>query len=175
MLFALGVFGILLPIIQFIGLGGDIPKSISETYYTYMGDWFVGTLFAFGFSIFFYKGFNLLENILSVIAGIAAWGVALLPCQNWSRPYHLTSAIILFGILISFIFLFTKEYSRVGSLFRLVFFITMGVASVWLILMIILKNGQPIYMYETAILFNVGASFILKSNLFRKRHDLPHL
>lgn len=168
MLFALGVFGILLPIIQFIGLDGNIPKSISETYYTYMGDWFVGTLFAFGFAIFFYKGYNLIENIMSIVAGVAAWGVALFPCDGWSRPYHLTSAIILFGILIVFSFLFSKEFPKVGSIIRLVFFITMGLASLGLLFMIIFKYGEPIYMYETAILFNVGGAFIVKSNILKK-------
>jgi hypothetical protein len=63
---------------------------------------FVGILFALGFSLWAYKGFTRRENILLNIAGLCAVLVAIFPMWPeshyiaFSRTVHFTSAVILF-------------------------------------------------------------------------------
>jgi hypothetical protein len=66
---------------------------------------FVGILFALGFSLWAYKGFSRLENILLNIAGLCAILVAIFPMWPetgyiaFSRTVHFTSAVVLFGCM----------------------------------------------------------------------------
>ncbi|HXI12028.1 MAG TPA: hypothetical protein VNM92_05215 [Thermoanaerobaculia bacterium] len=78
-------------------------ESISEYYYSFMGDVFVGALIAVGISLFLYKGFGSRENYALNAAGIFAVMVALFPMRLASElggqlrsRVHYTSAILLF-------------------------------------------------------------------------------
>ncbi len=95
-----------------------IRNSISDYYYTEMRDYFVGALFAIGFFLISYEGYEERDNIAGNLAGIFALGVALFPCGqnpcektciNW---IHYISAVGLFATIAYFsIFLFTKTKS----------------------------------------------------------------
>ena len=56
----LGLLGLSLPVSLYLYarvFGGAMQPSISEFYYTSMGDWLVGTLCAIGVFLFAYKGY----------------------------------------------------------------------------------------------------------------------
>jgi hypothetical protein len=85
----IGFLGLILPVVLY-GYGqsaeGRMQPSISEFYYTAMGDVFVGCLAAIGVFLITYRGyrarparFPLGDRATSIIAGIAALGVAFLP------------------------------------------------------------------------------------------------
>ncbi len=92
---AIGLLGIGLPIELFLGdalwLEGGLKArgSLSAYYHSGMRDVFVGTLFATAVFLITYRVVEqTLDNTLSIIAGIAAMGVALFPT---SRPPGSTS------------------------------------------------------------------------------------
>lgn len=85
----IGLLGLILPLALYIyGRSGTgrMQPSISEFYYTAMGDVFMGCLVAIGVFLISYRGyrakparFPLGDRGTSIIAGLAALGVALLP------------------------------------------------------------------------------------------------
>lgn len=132
---ALGYLAIAMPIVVRVGAyafeGIPSSDSISAYYYTSMRDVFVGTLFAIGVFLFFYRGQDPVDDVLTNVAGAAAVGIGLLPmdpayhsvilarfpelanpgCYINHGPlgYHFVAVSIFFG-LISYItiFRFTK-------------------------------------------------------------------
>jgi hypothetical protein len=87
---AIGFMGVALPIALFLGdalwLKGTMEArgSLSAYYHSGMRDLFVGILFATGVFLVTYKVFeHTLDNVLSIVAGVAVMGVALFPT---SRP-----------------------------------------------------------------------------------------
>jgi hypothetical protein len=83
---AVGLIAITLPFVLLIGNlldGGELKGSISSYYYTNMGGWFVGSLFALGVFFLSYNYRALpdyqLDNLLSNAASAMAVGVALFP------------------------------------------------------------------------------------------------
>ncbi len=169
----IGILGILLPFVQLIGIliaGEEMPKSISMSYYTAMGDVFVGTLSAVGFFMFFYIGYNKFENILGNIAGISAIIVALCPCESEARMLHLIFAAILFIIFAIFSFQFSKGEKRKTG-----YIINGIVILISLVLIVILSalkvEGSYIYVLETIMLIAFGISWLVKGKinlLFKK-------
>jgi hypothetical protein len=103
--------GILFPLILWlIGLkfGVELQGSISAYYHTPIRNVFVGILFAVGASLFLYRGYNMLENIILNFAGILALCIALLPtsavnelkCDTFTAPYwHGISAVLFFIVI----------------------------------------------------------------------------
>lgn len=82
-----GFLGIFLPVILLVGnvlfIGTISPEeSISHYYYTPMRDVFVGVLFCVGLFMCFYTGYSKKENIITNVAGVSAFLVALLPTKN---------------------------------------------------------------------------------------------
>jgi hypothetical protein len=105
---ALGYLGFLLPamlIAYALTEKGTFAPSISEFYYTHMGDIFVGTMCAIGVFLFTYKGYArrpekgeiLSDRWLSRIAGAFAIGVAIFPVRV-DAPMLCTEAAIDLGI-----------------------------------------------------------------------------
>lgn len=103
-----GIIALSLPILTSIFANNNID-SISASYYE--GGWsqaiFIGFLFASASFLFAYNGYSRPEMILSKIAGVAAIGVALFPCElNEHKeivPYvHYISAAVMFSILAFF-------------------------------------------------------------------------
>ena len=85
---AIGIIGVALPFVLAMGnylLGATgIEPSISDYYYTHMGDVFVGSQCAIGVFLFTYRGHQRIDNIAGNLAGIFAIGVALFPTEPGS-------------------------------------------------------------------------------------------
>lgn len=129
----IGILGMSLPFMCCIWCcfynGGLLPDSISMHYYTNFRDIFVGVLLAFSVFLITYKGYDLLDNVITVIIGISGIGTALFPCKNpavlervsFLMLCNSTTSIVhyisaaLFFVLLSFnsIFLFTKSKNGV--------------------------------------------------------------
>jgi magnesium-transporting ATPase (P-type) len=126
----IGILGMALPFA--VMLGGllqsplRIQSSISDYYYTNMRDFFVGLMCAVGLFLITYKGYDDVDNGVSIASGILAFGVAAFPTftptgesvrvgiflldDNVSKYFHLTCACLFFVLLaINSIFLFTKS------------------------------------------------------------------
>ncbi|NKX45268.1 hypothetical protein [Roseicyclus persicicus] len=92
----IGLLGLILPVALYAygqSGAGRMQPSISEFYYTAMGDVFVGCLTAIGVFLLSYRGyrarpaiFPLGDRATSIIAGLAALGVAFLPAG--ADPAH---------------------------------------------------------------------------------------
>lgn len=81
----LGILGIALPFVLLAGNNFNVEPSISLFYYTRMSVFFTGVLFAFGFFLFSYKGYEMeadekiSDNWVTNIAGMLALLTALIP------------------------------------------------------------------------------------------------
>jgi hypothetical protein len=101
-----------LPVVLYVGgrwSGVEgLPGSMSAYYGEHDGamrDWFVGILCAVGAFLYLYKGFSTLENVLLNAAGLAAIGVAMLPCHCWrgatepGNVLHAVAAVAFFAAM----------------------------------------------------------------------------
>jgi len=131
---SLGALGLALPVgllAYGLGSGNGIEPSISEFYYTTMGDVLVGTLAAIGVFLFAYKGYArrsgewVSDKWVARTAGASAIGVALLPARppvpctgtgcletglsRHPEALHYASAVVFFACLAVFsLVLFTR-------------------------------------------------------------------
>ena len=80
----IGHLGIFMPLLCFLfGLicgHWPLQDSISAYYYTNVRDLFVGILVCVGLFLVTYKGYELIDNIITTISGIASMGIAAFPC-----------------------------------------------------------------------------------------------
>jgi len=88
---ALGILGVLLPVVLIVGgllSNNKIEPSISDFYHTTLRDIFVGCLFAIGIFLVSYKGYQrdkgewISDDWVATLAGIAAFGLALFPNES---------------------------------------------------------------------------------------------
>ena len=88
---ALGILGVLLPLMLIIGgllSNARLEPSISDFYHTKLRDIFVGCLFAIGIFLVSYKGYKrrpnerISDDLVATTAGISAFGVALFPNES---------------------------------------------------------------------------------------------
>jgi hypothetical protein len=128
----IGCFGILLPIVLFVGayfMGcKTIEPSLSDYYHTIMRNIFVGVLCAVALFMFTYKGYDRRDSNAGNLACIFALGVAffpthveigsctseaatcLMPYKPWISTVHFVSAGLFFSVLTYFsLFLFTRS------------------------------------------------------------------
>ena len=119
---AIGILGMALPFVVSLGarlfFQEGIQRSISAYYHTGMRDVFVGTLFAIGFFLLSYKGYERSDDITGDLGCLFAVGVALFPttpdgevtgAARLVGTVHLVFAGLFFLTLIySSLFLFTK-------------------------------------------------------------------
>jgi hypothetical protein len=95
----IGVLGLALPMVLVLGdwaLTGGVPwrGSLSAYYYSGGGDVFVGCMVATGLFLLTYRATEASwENRLSVVAGLAALGVALFPTGGGDRTTPLQQAL----------------------------------------------------------------------------------
>lgn len=179
----LGWLGILLPWIVAILLG-EIPQSISATYYTYeAGPVFMIVLGSASFLLFSYKGYDKQDDIVNSLAGLFGIGVCLFPCRNnlpalgtfqvppaVSAICHNTSAVMFFLLLAyNSLFLFTKHGSVVteNKKKRNMIYKLCGVGMV-LSFTVMLFPWFPIrtWLIETIALFFFGISFLTKADYY---------
>lgn len=116
---AVGWIGILLPFVLLLGntllFGGDPNQpSISLYYHTPMRDVLVGGLCAVALFLFFYSGYDRLDNTMANITGAFALLVAWFPASETgiggvANAIHFVSAALFLSCLAIFsLFLFTK-------------------------------------------------------------------
>jgi hypothetical protein len=127
----LGVLGVLLPVLSLyfnLAFGGEynppgVLSSISATHYSSGYLLFEGLVIGTGLVLICYRGLDIKDRIVTIIAGVGAISLALFPCslaeaetrnfimgrQSITNVIHLTSAGIFFGSLVFLIgFQFTK-------------------------------------------------------------------
>jgi hypothetical protein len=90
-----GWLGVLLPIIVYLGNwaffthhvasclmpSSHVPYSLSGYYYTHMRGIFTGTFWALGIVLVTYKGYDIWDQLITTVAGLAAIGIATFPTQ----------------------------------------------------------------------------------------------
>jgi hypothetical protein len=116
----LGILGTSLPFILFLGgrliFHTGLQGSVSAYYYTGMRDVLVGMLFAMGFFLLSYRGYERADDIAGDLGFVFALGVALFPTKppgtsgfNIIGAIHMAFTVLFFTTLIYFsLFLFTK-------------------------------------------------------------------
>lgn len=123
---AIGLLGIALPFVVSLGarivFQTGIQNSISGYYYTGMRDVFVGTLWAIGFFLLSYRGYERRDDIAGDLACVFAVGLSLFPTTPDSTAatgaghighMHLAFAALFFATLTYFsLCLFTKTDPR---------------------------------------------------------------
>lgn len=178
---AIGWIGILLPFVLMIGgfcFNRGFEESISDYYYTQMGDVFVGCLFAIALFMFFYTGYDNVDNITGNFAGIFAIGTALFPTPKVFGPNVITSphfafAGLLFTTLAFFsFFIFTrgdkknKQKRKRNIIYRtcaLVMVLSLGLSAIFLIFFIDIFSKINLFFWgETAALVAFGVSWLTK-------------
>jgi hypothetical protein len=177
-----------------------IQDSNSHYYYTVTGGLFVGILSAVGLFMIAYKGYDLLDNILSSAAGIFVICVALFPTNDNSKnscaiihlplndlraTIHYISAASFF-ILIAVISLFqftqssghkTKKKKSRNAIYRvcgiaiLFFILLIAVYGIWEKEFAGLEKYKPVFWLETLALIAFGISWLVKGELILKDAD----
>jgi hypothetical protein len=191
----IGILGILLSIICILGgylfSGNVIQPSISSYYHTNMRDFFVGILACVSLFLITYRGYQVIDNLVSTICGISAAGIALFPCLNELSPelpiglfqldpktsniIHLSCAGLFFFLLaINSMFLFTLNKSKKKSQNKIkrnrIFYgcgITILLSLLCLAVLFIFNPGnynkyKPILIIESIMLFAFGISWLVK-------------
>ena len=127
----IGVLSISLPLLCLTGLvitATELQSSISHCYFTNVRDVLVGVTIGISMFLITYRGYALIDNVITNITGIAGIALALCPCLcSYTNPelnlpagyfnidphvssgIHLVSSVIFF-LLLAFnsMFLFTK-------------------------------------------------------------------
>jgi len=158
-------------------------KSISASYHE--GGWsqsfFVGFLFAIAAFLLSYNGKSRREMILSKVAAVAAFGVAMFPCQCGDKVelvkyVHALSAAVMFLILAYFCYLFLRRAKQKGhteAVRREVVYAACGIVIVAAILVLAvdaftgghIRQAIPrlVFYGETAALIAFGVSWLTAS------------
>jgi len=194
---AIGILGIVLPIILFFGaliiFNTGLQSSISQYYHTYMGDVLVGTLCAFGVFLYSYKGYSG-DAIYAKLASIFAIGIALFPTidnnnTNYVAPFigilHMIFNIAFFVMLIYFsYFLFTKSDQKVlpkkkrqrNKVYK-TSGLLMAICIVGIIIDFFLPNltswlgDSPVFWFETFAIWAFGISWFTKGEAIAMLND----
>lgn len=193
---AIGIIGIVLPIILYFGglilFQTGLQSSISRYYHTDMRDVLVGTLVAVGIFLFAYKGYKG-DAIFGKLACVFAIGVALFPCtpsgavSNTARIigiFHLIFTVLFFGTLIYFsYFLFTKSDQKTlpkKKQQRNVVYKTCGIVMTICLLGIVISFffpylmawlGSPIFWFEAGAIWSFGISWFTKGEAIAILND----
>jgi hypothetical protein len=182
-----GFAGITLPWILVLYVWKFAP-SISDYYHTDGRNWFVGSLFTIGAFLVSYFGYDNTDRIMSAIAGVCAFGVALCPTDlvkdhvTLIGGLHFTFAASLFLILAWFSLLqFPKSKKPVptrnklkrNKIYRICGFIMLGA----LILIAVTKltsleetlaSLHPVFWLEAICLQAFGVSWMVKGEVILK-------
>jgi hypothetical protein len=200
----IGILGIVLPFVVSLGalilFKTGLQSSVSSYYYTGMRDVFVGTLFATGFFLLSYKGYELSDDIAGDLACIFAVGAAIFPTAPDSTAaigariigyIHLAFAALFFSTLTYFsLFLFTKTNPNKPptrrKLQRNKVYKVCGYTMVTCILLMaiysflpgevasFLKQYKPVYWLEALAILAFGISWFTKGETILKDEvELP--
>jgi hypothetical protein len=198
----IGVLGMALPFVISLGAMAffqtGLQNSISAYYHTGMRDVLVGMLWAIGFFLFSYEGYDRADNIAGELACLFAIGIALLPTTpegaagpvaNIIGVVHLVFTGLFFLTLAYFsIFLFTKTDPETPptprKLKRNVIYRVCGYTMLVCLLLIpiytyLLPGGlvagispyHPVFWFESIAIFAFGISWFTKGEGILR--DLP--
>lgn len=111
---AIGILGVGLPLALVIGKiileSPGIEPSISDYYYTVMGNVFVGTLCAIGVFLMSYRGYERADDIAGDLACFFVVGVALFPTTPDTNPSHMQEIVGYIHYSFAAAFFFTLAY-----------------------------------------------------------------
>jgi hypothetical protein len=163
-----------------------IPVSISATYYEAPTITpFMITLGAASILLIAYKGYDLQDDIINTLAGVAGLLVCLFPCgnaalervgtfqvpQNVSGTIHNVAAIVFFGLLAyNSLFLFTKHGigMTADKKARNVIYIICGIGMVASFALLLLPPFRiKIWLVEALALFFFAVSWLTKASAYR--------
>ena len=187
-----GILGVALPVI--LALWGfalceciELQNSISDYYSLRTRDALVWILFAIGWFLFAYRGYDLGDSIAGYLACLFALGTALFPNSSgdeWQRVVHFTSAVMLFLVLSYFaLFLFTKSNEPRESWtdqkkLRNRIYVACGAVMLACIVLIGLYFGllkdtavsdiKPVFWLESLVLWTFGISWFVKGQTLWK-------
>ena len=188
---AIGCLGMVLPFVLAIGgkliFGTGLQETISDYYYTGMGDVFVGTLFAMGVFLFSYKGYGKKDNLAGNIAAVCVIGTALFPTTPVdpttvaavAGKAHVAFATLYFSTLAYFsLVLFTKsdptQPATRQKLQRNQVYRVCGYLIIWALIAITLlgvlpdsltaafADLNPIFWLESVAVISFGVSWFVK-------------
>ena len=195
---AIGILGMALPFVVSLGarlfFQAGVQRSISAYYHTGMRDVFVGTLFAIGFFLLSYKGYERRDDIAGDLGCLFAVGLALFPTTPDGKVadaarlvgiVHLVFAGLFFLTLIyCSLFLFTKTDPSVPptnrKLQRNMIYRACGYTMAVCILLIMLyffalENSlpqlgslNPVYWLEALAILAFGVSWFTKGEAILK-------
>ncbi|MCW3114542.1 MAG: hypothetical protein JWR18_2938 [Segetibacter sp.] len=197
-----GILGVALPFVSIVGtyIFSDcrtLLPSISQYYYSVMGDFFVGTLCGVAIFLFSYKGYNTWDKVLTNVAGVCAVASAFFPTHinrdyilcystdrdvtNFSDITHtITSGLFFISLAAISIFLFTKskgvmtaEKKMRNKIYRVCGY-TM-IAAILLIglyripaIHVYFERYKPTVILETLALIAFGFSWLTKGEFLLK-------
>lgn len=197
-----GWLGMLLPIIVLVLClifqcvpGHVFPDSISATYYfapTITP--FMGILIAASILLICYKGYEMIDDVINTLTGIAGLCICLFPCSNpemykmglipdyvgtFQMPVNISgwihniSAVLFFGLLAyNVIFLFTKSSGEMtkNKKIRNIIYRVCGIGMVVALLAIVLVSVFNIWggtwLVEAVALFFFGIAFLTKADVY---------
>lgn len=189
---AVGILGILFPFILIGGSWTDgytgIDSSLSNYYYSFSGDIFVGVLAAIAVFLLSYKGYDRKDRLLTTAAGVFLAAVGIFPCyHNGERANYLfqffspgltgtihdTAAALAFVLLGAMsLFQFTRTGGSLASPKKrkrnLIFRICGGLIWGSVVLMIFLSSSPLFIWLESLVLWSFGISWLVKGQAFLK-------
>lgn len=194
---AVGILGLIFPFILIFGswTAGEIgiETSLSNYYYSFSRDIFVGVLAAIGVFLLSYQGYDWKDRAITTAAGILLSAVAIFPCLHLNaqqipeRANYLFQfldpqitgnlhdgaaalAFVLLGVMSFFQFTrvgpegLTKRKRNRNRVFR-----TCGII-IWItVFLMIFLNHSPLFIWlESAVLWAFGISWLVKGQAFLK-------
>lgn len=185
----IGFIGLLLPFVLMIGykifVGGILPGSISDYYWTKMGDVFVGALVSIGVFLSTYRGYD--DDYISVrLAALGMIGVALFPTEN--SPIGIVhgafAALTFVSLAYISLFVFTrthgvkalmtkrkKERNIVYRICGIVMLADLALVP-FLTTRSDLQSLHPMYWLETIALVAFGISWLVKGAFIFKDAEI---
>lgn len=201
--FILGWLCIALPFLSILfGLFGVLTHvnyfgwwhSISATYYANSKIIMIGLLFTTGIYFWAYKGYDKIDNFITNIAAISAFGIICFPTYtqyehhvglfslktNISLIFHCVSAFTFYLCFLLMIFRFRKtldkktitDKKKIRNKFYLMFGSIISVCIVLIVLKTIFKwPNYLIIILETILQICCGFSWLIKSGAFKNLND----
>ncbi len=184
----IGVLGVAFPVVLAIWgflltWSWELQESISDYYGLRTRDVFVGILFAIGWFLFAYRGYDRGDDRAGDLGCLFALGVALFPNSGTrvESTVHFASAVLLFLVLAYFsIFLFTKSSGtptprkRIrNAVYRACGGVILGaIALIGVYYLVpahpVIAGLKPVFWLETTALWAFGTSWFVKGETLLK-------
>lgn len=166
----------------------DFWYSVSATYYASSKLWMIGLLFATSVLFLCYRGYDRIDDIITTISSLSAFGVIAFPCATSSAPdkvglfmlpvdishiIHCVCAAVLFtSFFVMIAFRFTKTSGRITKEKRIRNYIYFASSYGILIGMVLQMISSAIHeprmtiVNETIMLTSFGIAWLTKGEVF---------